>query len=156
MWRCLLMPHLKAGNSEAASVVCWSNNRNKVGAVRYVLVIELHCNLVITWRQGNKNVTQGVKETSVNNHQGQLCVFSLPGSWAMYETPQVPSLRSSKEISALLGPSTAMARPPAPASLVQILNSAGKRVDIRKLMYYHIRHVRCVMSYKASSSCWNL
>lgn len=33
---------------------------------------------------------------------------------------------SSKEISALLGPSTAIARPPAPASLVQMLNSAGE------------------------------
>lgn len=42
----------------------------------------------------------------------------------MYDTPQDPSLWSSKAISALLGPSTAMERPPAPASLVHMLNSA--------------------------------
>lgn len=34
-------------------------------------------------------------------------------------------MRSSKAISALLGPSTAMESPPAPASRVQMLNSAG-------------------------------
>lgn len=42
------MPHLKAGNSEAPSVVRGSNNRNEVGAVRYVLVVKLHRNLIIT------------------------------------------------------------------------------------------------------------
>ena len=42
----------------------------------------------------------------------------------MYDTPQDPSLWSSKAISALLGPSTAIDSPPAPASRVHILNSA--------------------------------
>ena len=36
------MPHLKAGNSEAAGVVHWGDNRNQVGAVGYVLFIKLH------------------------------------------------------------------------------------------------------------------
>lgn len=65
VWRCLLMPHLKAGNSEAPSVVRWSNNGNKVGAVRYVLVVELHRNLVITCRRGGEDVTQSQGDTSV-------------------------------------------------------------------------------------------
>lgn len=46
------MPHLKAGNSEAASVVRWSHDRHEVGAVRYVLVVELHRDLIVTWRRG--------------------------------------------------------------------------------------------------------
>lgn len=65
VWRCLLMPHLKAGNSEASSVVCWCNNGNKVGAVRYVLVVELHRNLVITCRRGGEDVTQSQGDASV-------------------------------------------------------------------------------------------
>lgn len=36
------MPHLKAGNSEAASVVRRSNHRDEVRAVGNVLVVELH------------------------------------------------------------------------------------------------------------------
>ena len=65
VWRCLLMPHLKAGNREASSVVRWSNNRNKVGAVRDVLVVELHRNLVITCRRGGEDVTQSRRDASV-------------------------------------------------------------------------------------------
>lgn len=42
----------------------------------------------------------------------------------MYDAPQDPSLWSSKVISALLGPSTAIDSPPAPASRVHMLNSA--------------------------------
>lgn len=42
------MPHLKASNSEATGVVCWGSNGHKVGAVRYVLVIELHRDLVVS------------------------------------------------------------------------------------------------------------
>ena len=49
----------------------------------------------------------------------------VPGSVTTYETPQEPSFLSSKLISAFDGPSTAIDRPPAPASLVKIENSAG-------------------------------
>lgn len=48
------MPHLKAGNSEAASVVRRGDDRHKVGAVGYVLVVELHRDLVVTWRRGRR------------------------------------------------------------------------------------------------------
>lgn len=124
------MPHLKAGNSEAAGVVRRSDDRHEVGAVGYVLVVELHRDLVVTWRRARRERdSEGERQqTNVRRTQPCVCVraFAVPGSWATYETPQDPSLRSSKEISALLGPSTAMARPPAPASLVQMLNSAGK------------------------------
>lgn len=51
------MPHLKAGNSEAAGIVGRSNDRNQVGAVRYMLVVKLHRNLVVTWRRGDEKVT---------------------------------------------------------------------------------------------------
>ncbi|KAF3856763.1 hypothetical protein F7725_017486 [Dissostichus mawsoni] len=90
VWGCLLVPHLKAGNTEAAGVVGRSDHMNQERAVRDVLLTTL-CECFCT---------------GVLSHVGD---------------PQDPSLRSSKEISALLGPSTAMERPPAPASLVQIL-----------------------------------
>lgn len=45
------MPHLKAGNSEAPGVVDGGDHRNQVGAVRYVLLVKLHGNLIITWRR---------------------------------------------------------------------------------------------------------
>lgn len=50
------MPHLKAGNSEATSVVGWSDNRDEVRAVWDVLIVELHRNLIITWRHKAKNM----------------------------------------------------------------------------------------------------
>lgn len=59
VWRCLLMPHLKAGNREAPGVVYGSDNRNQVGAVRDVLLVKLHRNLIITWKQGKCNVSEG-------------------------------------------------------------------------------------------------
>lgn len=46
------MPHLKAGNSEAAGVVHGGHHRNQVGAVGYVLLVELHRNLVVAWKRG--------------------------------------------------------------------------------------------------------
>lgn len=45
------MPHLKTRNREATGVVHWSDNRNQVGAVGYVLVVKLHRNLIITWKR---------------------------------------------------------------------------------------------------------
>lgn len=45
------MPHLKTCNREATGVVHWSDNRNQVGAVGYVLVVKLHRNLIITWKR---------------------------------------------------------------------------------------------------------
>lgn len=44
------MPHLKAGNSEAARVICRCDHGHQVGAVGNVLVVELHRDLVVTWR----------------------------------------------------------------------------------------------------------
>lgn len=44
------MPHLKAGNSEAAGVVGWSHNWDQEGAFRNVLLVKLHGNLVISCR----------------------------------------------------------------------------------------------------------
>ena len=70
------MPHLKAGNSEASSVVRWSNNGNKVGAVRYVLVVKLHRNLVITCGRGGEDVTQSQGHASVIIRVKGVCVFS--------------------------------------------------------------------------------
>lgn len=72
------MPHLKAGNSEAASVVRWSHDRHEVGAVGYVLVVELHRDLVVTWRRGGRECdSESQRDTPVNNHR---CAFALPGS----------------------------------------------------------------------------
>lgn len=45
------MPHLKTRNREATGVVHWSDNRNQVWAVGYVLVVKLHRNLIITWKR---------------------------------------------------------------------------------------------------------
>lgn len=42
------MPHLKASNSEATGVIRWGSNRHQVGAVGYVLVVELHRDLVVS------------------------------------------------------------------------------------------------------------
>lgn len=50
LWRCLLMPHLKAGNSEAASIVGRCHHRHQVGAVRDVLLVELDRDLVVACR----------------------------------------------------------------------------------------------------------
>ncbi|MEQ2167260.1 hypothetical protein GOODEAATRI_002283, partial [Goodea atripinnis] len=56
VWRCLLMPHLKAGNSEAPGIVHRSHNRNQIGAVRNVLLIKLHRNLIITCEEGSNSI----------------------------------------------------------------------------------------------------
>lgn len=52
------MPHLKAGNSEAAGVVHRSNNRNQEGAVRDVLVVKLHRDFVVACRGERDDLIQ--------------------------------------------------------------------------------------------------
>lgn len=51
LWRCPLMPHLKASNSEATGVVSWSNDGHQEGAVGDVLLVELHGDLVVSCRR---------------------------------------------------------------------------------------------------------
>lgn len=41
VWRCLLVPHLKAGNSEAPGVVGGRHDRNQEGAFGNVLLVKL-------------------------------------------------------------------------------------------------------------------
>lgn len=52
VWGCLLVPHLKAGNTEAAGVVGRSDHMNQERAVGDVLLVKLHRNLIITCRGG--------------------------------------------------------------------------------------------------------
>lgn len=74
VWRCLLMPHLKAGNREAPGVVYRSDNRNQVGAVRDVLLVKLHRNLIITWKQGKCNVNEGAAGL-LGSTERTVCAF---------------------------------------------------------------------------------
>ena len=53
------MPHLKAGNSEAAGVVHRSHDRDQEGAVGDVLLVKLHRDLIITWRRGGQRERHG-------------------------------------------------------------------------------------------------
>lgn len=53
------MPHLKAGNREAPGVVYRSDDRNQVGAVGDVLLVKLHRDLIITWKEGKSHVNEG-------------------------------------------------------------------------------------------------
>lgn len=53
-----------------------------------------------------------------------LILYS-PGAVGRYDTETVPSLLSWQDISALLGPSTAKERPPAPAPFVDIMKFPG-------------------------------
>lgn len=121
--RCFLMSHLKTGNSKSPSVVYRSVDRHQVRAVGNVLVVELYRHFIVTCKEIEDQL---LEETQLfkgsTGQKGRVCF--IPGSWATYETPHDPSFLSSKEISARLGPSTAMDRPPAPASRVHTLNSA--------------------------------
>lgn len=49
LWRCFLMSHLKASDSEPASIVGGGDDGNQVGAFRNVLVIELYGHLIVAW-----------------------------------------------------------------------------------------------------------
>lgn len=60
LWRCLLVPHLKAGNSEAAGVVGGRHHRHQVGAVGDVLLVELDRDLVVACRRDDRS--QSVRE----------------------------------------------------------------------------------------------
>lgn len=79
-----------------------------------------------------------------------------PGSCTMYDTPLEPSFRSSKAISALLGPSTAMLRPPAPASLVQILNSAthDTEAETESATLSKMKHTHTHTNNRATTPTW--
>lgn len=70
VWRCLLMPHLKASNREAAGVVHRRHNGNQVRAVRDVLVVELHSNLIIACRGRRERHS----ESRWTNRQREPCV----------------------------------------------------------------------------------
>lgn len=48
LWRCPLVPHLKASNSEAAGVVGRGDHGHQEGAVGDVLLVELHRDLVVS------------------------------------------------------------------------------------------------------------
>ena len=54
-----------------------------------------------------------------------IMMLYSPGHVGMYDTEHVPSLLSLHVISAFDGPSTARARPPAPASLVTMVKLHG-------------------------------
>lgn len=68
------MPHLKAGNSEVAGVVRRSHDGNQEGAVGYVLLIELHRDLVITLRERE---SKSDRETLLSNYQSELLAHFL-------------------------------------------------------------------------------
>lgn len=74
------MPHLKAGNSEAAGVVRRSDGRHEVGAVGYVLVVELHRDLVVTWRRARRERDSEGERQQTNVRRTQLCVCALARS----------------------------------------------------------------------------
>lgn len=76
------MPHLKAGNSEAARVVCRGDHGHQVGAVGNVLVVELHRDLVVAWRREfNSESERKQRRTIILRLLGTWGgVFVLPGS----------------------------------------------------------------------------
>lgn len=75
------MPHLKAGNSEAARVVCRGDHGHQVGAVGNVLVVELHRDLVIAWRREFNSESERKQRTIILRLWGGWWgVFVLPGS----------------------------------------------------------------------------
>lgn len=54
-WGCPLMPHLKASNSEAAGVVGRGPHVHQEGAVGDVLLVELHRDLVVAWKERERD-----------------------------------------------------------------------------------------------------
>lgn len=52
------MPHLKAGNSEAAGVVGGRHHRHQVGAVGDVLLVELDRDLVVACGRDDRSERQ--------------------------------------------------------------------------------------------------
>lgn len=87
LWRCLLMPHLKAGNSQAACVICRGNHGHQVRAVGNVLVVELHRDLVVAWRQEfNSESVRKQRRTIILRLSEDVCVCVWGG--VFYRAPE--------------------------------------------------------------------
>lgn len=72
LWRCLLVPHLKAGNSEAPGVVGGRHHPHQVGAVGDVLLVELDRDLVVACGREAKVSGPGSGNTNIGRG-GSLC-----------------------------------------------------------------------------------
>lgn len=49
LWRCFLMSHLKASDSEPASIIRRGDDWNQIGAFWNVFIVELYGHLIVAW-----------------------------------------------------------------------------------------------------------